>query len=121
MDERFLVESAKFSALMNIESATDRMILRNRVAKRLGVDSQELDQAMTPIENAYAVTDHTKALAFMLAEGVVPSNVKAGYLTRLLMRRTYRLLRSLDMEDKLSDIVEWQIERWSPSFPISEK
>lgn len=117
VDERFLVESAKFSALMSIESASDKMTLRSRVAQRLGVDPQELDRVMTPIENAYAVTDHTKALAFMLAEGVVPSNVKAGYLTRLLVRRTYRLLRSLGMEDKLSDIVEWQIERWSPSFP----
>ncbi len=116
IDKRFLVESAKFSNLMNIESATDRMTLRSRVAKRLDVDPEELDQAMTPIENAYAVTDHTKALAFMLAEGVVPSNVKAGYLTRLLVRRTYRLLRSLRIEDRLSDIVEWQIERWSPSF-----
>ena len=117
IDERFLVESAKFSTLMNIKSTTDRMTLRSRVAKRLDVDPEELDQAMTPIENAYAVTDHTKALAFMLAEGVVPSNVKAGYLTRLLVRRTYRLLRSLRIEDKLSDIVVWQIERWSPSFP----
>jgi alanyl-tRNA synthetase len=117
VDERFLVESAKFSALMNIESTTDKMTLRRRVAQRLGVDPQELDRVMTPVESAYAVTDHTKALAFMLAEGVVPSNVKAGYLTRLLVRRTYRLLRSLGIEDKLSDIVEWQIERWSPSFP----
>jgi len=117
MDERFLVESAKFSALMNVESATDRMTLRRRVAQRLGVDPQELDRVMTPIESAYAVTDHTKALAFMLAEGVVPSNVKAGYLTRLLVRRTYRLLRSLGIEDKLSEIVDLQIERWSPSFP----
>ncbi|MCJ7635284.1 alanine--tRNA ligase [Candidatus Bathyarchaeota archaeon] len=116
IDKRFLVESAKLSTLMSIESATDRMTLRSRVAKRLDVDPEELDQAMTPIENAYAVTDHTKALAFMLAEGVVPSNVKAGYLTRLLVRRTYRLLRSLHIEDRLSDIVEWQIERWSPSF-----
>jgi alanyl-tRNA synthetase len=117
VDERFLAESAKFSALMNIESTSDKMTLRRRVAQRLGVDSEELDRVMTPIEGAYAVTDHTKALAFMLAEGVVPSNVKAGYLTRLLVRRTYRLLRSLGIEDKLSDIVEWQIDRWSPSFP----
>jgi alanyl-tRNA synthetase len=117
VDERFLVESAKFSAIMNIESADDRITLRRRVAQRLSIDPMELDRAMIPIESAYAVADHTKALAFMLAEGVVPSNVKAGYLARLLIRRTYRLLRNLGIEDKLSDIVEWQIDKWSPSFP----
>ena len=117
VDERFLVESAKFSALMNIESADDRITLRRRVAQRLSTDPLELDKAMIPIESAYAVADHTKALAFMLAEGVVPSNVKAGYLARLLIRRTYRLLRNLGIEDRLSDIVEWQIDKWSPSFP----
>jgi len=117
VDMRFLVESTKFSALMSIESASDRLTLRHRVAQRLGVDLHELDRTMAPIENAYAVADHTKALAFMLAEGVVPSNVKAGYLTRLLVRRTYRLLRSLGIEDRLSEIVDWQIEKWSPSFP----
>ena len=117
VDERFLVESAKFSALMKIESTTDRRVLRSKVAERVGIDPVELDRLMMPLESVYAVTDHTKALAFMLAEGVVPSNVKAGYLTRLLVRRTYRLLRSLGIEDKLPEIVEWQIERWAPNFP----
>ncbi len=117
VDERFLVESAKFSALMKIESTADRRVLRFKVAERVGIDPVELDSLMVPLENVYAVTDHTKALTFMLAEGVVPSNVKAGYLTRLLIRRTYRLLRSLGIEDKLPEIVEWQIERWSPEFP----
>jgi len=117
VDERFLVESAKFSALMKIESTTDRRALRSKVAERVGIDPVELDRLMMPLESVYAVADHTKALAFMLAEGVVPSNVKVGYLTRLLIRRTYRLLRGLGIEDKLPEIVEWQIERWAPSFP----
>ncbi len=117
VDERFLVESAKFSALMKVESTADKRVLRAKVAERVGIDPTELDQHMTPLENIYAVTDHTKALAFMLAEGVVPSNAKAGYLTRLLIRRTYRLLCSLGIEDKLAEIVGWQIERWGPSFP----
>ncbi|MCK4243958.1 alanine--tRNA ligase, partial [Candidatus Bathyarchaeota archaeon] len=77
----------------------------------------ELEAAMVPVESAYAVMDHTKALTFMLAEGVVPSNVKAGYLTRLLIRRTYRLLRILSIEDELSKIVDLQIGYWSKDYP----
>jgi alanyl-tRNA synthetase len=53
----------------------------------------------------------------MLAEGVVPSNVAEGYLTRLMIRRTYRILRTLGIEDKLLDIVDKQINYSSKDFP----
>jgi len=53
----------------------------------------------------------------MLAEGVVPSNVEEGYLTRLLIRRTYRLLRNLAIEKLMPDIVDMQITYWSRDFP----
>ena len=117
VDERLLIESTRHSALMSVDTISDRMILRKRVANKLRMDPVELDKIMVPIESSYAIADHTKALVFLLAEGVVPSNVKAGYLTRLLIRRTYRLLRLLGIEDELLDIVKMQIERWSPNFP----
>ncbi len=117
IDTSFMTESTRYSALMNVETSSDKVALRKKVADNLGVDWMELDKTMTLVESAYAVTDHTKALVFMLAEGVVPSNARAGYLTRLLIRRAYRLLRQLGIEDRLADIVEMQIERWSPSFP----
>jgi alanyl-tRNA synthetase len=117
IDERLLFESAKYSAIMNVEAVFDRTVLRKRVAERLGMSSLELDRLMVPVESAYAIADHTKALIFMLAEGVVPSNAKAGYLVRLLMRRVYRLLRSLGIESRFFEIVDMQIDRWSPSFP----
>jgi len=81
------------------------------------MDPVELDRMITPIEDVYTIADHTRALTFMLAEGVVPSNVKVGYLARLLIRRTFRLLRRLGIEDAFSAIVETQIRRWSPDYP----
>lgn len=117
VDTPLMVESTRYSALLNVETASDKMALRKKVADRLGMDWAELDRLMTLVESAYSAVDHTKALVFMLAEGVVPSNARVGYLTRLLLRRAYRLLRQLGIEDRLTDIVEMQIERWSPSFP----
>ncbi len=37
----------------------------------------------TDMGSIYALADHTKCLSFMLGDGIVPSNVKAGYLARL--------------------------------------
>jgi alanyl-tRNA synthetase len=73
---------------------------------------------LAPVENAFAVADHTKCLSFILSEGVVPSNIHEGYLARLLFRRVYRLMRTLNMQpDKLYDIVNMQVDYWSKDFP----
>jgi len=117
VDAQLLTKIAEQSGLMILEKTADRSQARERVAKIIGVHSEALTKMMIPIENAFAVADHTKCLAFMLAEGVVPSNVRAGYLTRLMLRRTYRLLRSLGIEEKLFDIVDKQITYWSKDFP----
>ena len=116
-DTKLLTKAAQHSGLMILEKTADRSQSRAKVAKNIGIDLDTLTKTMIPIENAFAVADHTKCLAFMLAEGVVPSNVKAGYLTRLILRRTYRLLRMLGIEEKLFDIVDDQITFWLRDFP----
>jgi len=121
IDNRLLAEVAKLSGGFNLEESKKRQDSWSRVARQVGISASELAKILTPIENAFAVTDHTKALAFMLAEGVVPSNVAEGYLTRLLIRRTHRLLRALKIEDRLEDIVDLQLTEWSSDFPHLKK
>lgn len=65
----------------------------------------------------YSLADHSKALAFMLGDGVVPSNVKAGYLARLLIRRAIRFIKVLNMDVFLEDIVEMQLQQLKSEFP----
>jgi len=116
-DEKLLAESSKLSGEMNIESLKDRIEARKKVAEKTGLNWIELDKILTPIEAAYAIADHTKALAFIISEGVVPSNVEEGYLARLLVRRTYRMLKLLGIEDKFLDIIDLQISYWGNDFP----
>ena len=117
VDQKLLAKVARFSGGLSLEQPTKRRDSWHRVAEQVGVDISELARILQPIENVFAVADHTKSLAFLLAEGVVPSNSKEGYLTRLLIRRTYRLLKALDIEDKLDSIMESQINKWSSDFP----
>ena len=118
VDNDFLARVAKYSGLVSVDKTANRMVTRRRVAELSGIDIKTLEKVLVPIENAWAVTDHTKTLSFMLSEGVVPSNIQEGYLARLLFRRVYRLMRTLNMEPaKLYDIVDMQVDYWSKDFP----
>jgi len=117
IDSQLMIRAAELSGLMSLRETADRREARKKVAEHVGISVEELEKALLPVENAFAVVDHTKCLAFMLAEGVVPSNVREGYLTRLVLRRTYRLLRALAIEEKLLDVIDLQISYWSKDFP----
>ena len=51
-----------------------------------------------------AIPDHMHALCNMLADGLVPSNSKAGYLARMMARRTCRMKDDLGLEIGLEEI-----------------
>jgi alanyl-tRNA synthetase len=117
LDEKLVAQVVPFSSYMNIEKGGDRLDARKKVADMLHVDWRQLEKSLAPIESAMAVADHTKTIAFLLSEGVVPSNVEEGYLTRLLIRRTYRMLRQLGIEDRMIEILNSQVDHWGDDFP----
>ena len=117
IDSELLNKIARVSGLVNLDKTASRLKTRRKEAELVGMRVEELDKFLVPIENAFAVADHTKSLSFILSEGVVPSNIQEGYLARLLFRRIYRLLRMLQIPDKLYGIVDMQIDLWSKDFP----
>jgi alanyl-tRNA synthetase len=118
VDNEMLFSVAKYSGLVSVDKNANRLNARRKVAKLVGWDVDELDRVLIPVENAFAVADHTKCLSFMLSEGIVPSNIHEGYLARLLFRRVYRLLRSLNIDvERLYDIVDMQVDLWSRDYP----
>ena len=115
-DEALVAKVVPYSSYMNTELG-DRIEARKKIAGLVGMNWQELDATLLPIESAFTVADHTKTIAFLLSEGVVPSNVEEGYLARLLIRRTFRMLRRLGIEDQLIEILNAQIDYWGGDFP----
>ncbi len=75
--------------------------------KERGIDIglEEYKSIIGPLERAYALADHAKTIALMLTDGAVPSNVKAGYLLRLLIRRALRILEEVKMDVPLYELV----------------
>jgi alanyl-tRNA synthetase len=121
IDEKIIIENTKISGANVPKTDQDRLLNRKKVAKRLDMDVREIDDLLTKLEAAFTISDHTKALCFLLSEGVVPSNVREGYLARLLFRRSYRMMRILGIEKNLVDIADSQITNWSKEFKILRK
>ncbi|MBU4422072.1 alanine--tRNA ligase [Candidatus Parcubacteria bacterium] len=64
------------------------------------------------------IADHARASAFILAEGVLPSNLDQGYVLRRLIRRAYRMGRQLGIEGPfLSRISEIVINQMRSDYP----
>lgn len=121
VDEHILAENARVAGMMDIEDIADLKILRRRVAEKLNISAEELKQATQPMESVYIIADHTRCLAFMLADGVIPSNIKDGYLARLILRRTIRFMKELGLEESLADIMKIQLEFLAKTYPEIKK
>ncbi len=109
-------QNAKFAGVMDISGQANLLQLRKKVADSIGTTVEKLQNIMEPVETVYSITDHTRCLAFMLGDGIIPSNVKAGYLERLVLRRTLRMMKSLEIRVPLIEIIEMQIRNF-PEYP----
>jgi len=101
--------SARCAGVMDI-SGTNLYNLRRKVAETIDVPVERLERIVVPIEKVYAIADHTRCLAYMLGDCIVPSNVREGYLARLVLRRTLRMMNDLSMDEELADLVEAQMQ-----------
>ena len=117
IEDRVLAEYAKVAGSMKIETAADVRALRGDTAARLGIGLDDFMKQVKPFESMYVICDHSRALMFMLSDGVVPSNVRQGYFARLLVRRALREISQLKLEIKLSDIVAKQVDYFGKDFP----
>ncbi len=117
LDEYILAENARIAGMMDIEDIADLKELRRRVAERIGISVEKLRIATEPMEAVYIIADHTRCLCFMIADGVIPSNVKEGYLARLVLRRTIRFMNDLKIKESLGKIMEIQLEFLSKTYP----
>jgi alanyl-tRNA synthetase len=86
------------------------------LVRRLGFPDSFSDK-LEAMENVFKTLDHVKSLVFILSEGVVPSNTGVGYLARLLLRKTARVLDRLGFGNLMLDVASWEVEYWGRDFP----
>jgi alanyl-tRNA synthetase len=64
------------------------------------------------------VADHGRAVSFLIADGVMPSNESRGYILRRIIRRAIRFGKLIDIEDYfLNDVAQTVISTYSDAYP----
>jgi alanyl-tRNA synthetase len=110
-EEDLVHRASKLAGNLDIEEAEDMESARADIADELAVDVGELRELLEPLETIYAVADHSRTLAYMLGDGIVPSNVGSGYLVRMVLRRTKRLTDTVGVDAPLDELVDREAER----------
>ncbi len=123
--QKIIAMHAKVQGVLNLDVGMKLDALRQEVVERLGEHGiettvEELETTMGPVEDLYALADHLRCLSFMVGDGLVPGNVKAGYLMRLLFRRAFRFSNNLGIEAPLSELLAANMRRMVAEFPSFE-
>lgn len=64
------------------------------------------------------ITDHVKAVTFMVGDGILPNNEGRGYVLRRLLRRASRHIKMLGVsKPALTEVVDAVIESYGVSYP----
>ncbi|MCL1861937.1 MAG: alanine--tRNA ligase, partial [Defluviitaleaceae bacterium] len=72
--------------------------------------------------SANIIADHVRSVAFMAADGVLPSNEGRGYAFRRLLRRAVRHGKSIGLSRFVADVAQASIDAYSHAYPLlSEK
>jgi alanyl-tRNA synthetase len=81
------------------------------VARRYGEDP-EVDRALR------VIVDHSRAVSFLIADGVLPSNEGRGYVLRRVLRRAVYFGRTINMPSGFMEIMaERVLERYRDVYP----
>ncbi len=115
-DDTVLWEAARLAGRLDPENPKSIENYYKEVAARTGANEKEVKEQLTSAARVYAILDHTKTIALLLGDGVVPSNTGEGYLARLVIRRALRWIARLGSDTPLKELVRLQIDYWSRDY-----
>jgi alanyl-tRNA synthetase len=89
------------SILQDVESVYETDIFRPLVELGEELSGRRYGQDFPTTRALRILADHGRAMTFLLADGVVPSNEERGYILRRIMRRAMQQARVLDIEQPI--------------------
>jgi alanyl-tRNA synthetase len=121
VDRRLFLEYSRLAGTMNVDEFGSLSDQRAIIAKKLNIDSRELESQLGPREAMYSIADHSRSLLFAIADGMLPSNSGGGYNLRIIYRRAMNFIRHYRFPLSIADVVGWHIDHLSAMYPELEE
>ena len=109
--------------LQDADSIYETDMLGGMVTKAAELSGRKYGDDERVDKGLRVLADHGRALTFLIADGVLPSNEERGYVLRRVMRRAIRHARLLGREDMtLPPLVESTVQLMGDAYPeIAER
>jgi alanyl-tRNA synthetase len=96
----------------------DGSLLRNIIAKTERMAKRSYGRDAEQDVSFRVLADHSRAVAFMIADGITPSNEGRGYVLRRLLRRAARHGKNLGFDRPFFfDVCDGVVEQMGDAFP----
>jgi alanyl-tRNA synthetase len=88
--------------------------MMDAIQAQTGQTDEQREANITPYR---VIADHTRAAAFLIADGVVPGNTGRNYICRMIVRRAARFGSLIGLtEPFLARIAQVVIENYGPFY-----
>ncbi|MGC8629357.1 MAG: alanine--tRNA ligase-related protein, partial [Candidatus Micrarchaeia archaeon] len=111
---------AKFAAHAGSLDVTETSNINKKIEELLrnaGISMQDYTAKIRPMQELYAIVDHTKTLLFAVNDGALPSNIGGGYNLRVIFRRAVDFSNELKLRTGLTDIARLVAEELEELYP----
>lgn len=104
--------------MQNVESIFDIDTIRALLDDVLKLAHKKYDESPEVMTSAKIITDHVRAITFMVLDGIMPNNEGRGYVLRKILRRAYRHGKLLNIEGSfLNELVDKVVAINESAYP----
>jgi alanyl-tRNA synthetase len=86
------------SALQNVPTNFDSDLLKPIMEKVFDLSGKSMEKSREVEVASKVIADHSRAAAFLIGDGILPSNEGRGYVLRRIMRRAIRYGRNIGLK-----------------------
>ncbi len=106
------------SILQNVSTNYDTDLMRPVMVRAEELSGRKLGESREADVAMKVIADHSRAMSFLIGDGVLPSNEGRGYVLRRIMRRAIRYGRNIGlMKPFLHDAAEVVFDMMAPAYP----
>ena len=101
-----------------VESTFETDLLKSIIDKVSEISGKKYKEKEKTDVSLRIVTDHTRCVSFMIADGILPTNEGRGYVLRMILRRALRHGYLIGLElPFMAPIVDKVIENYGDAYP----